>query len=105
MKREVRYKYMPKEKRKETKEKFKNTEYGKSKLGSLRRLTFEGVLCIVVGALFLVYAFGFSKQPYDYAMGGVLLVSGIGFTFGQRIIRYREYDKFIAETAKSKKRK
>jgi hypothetical protein len=38
-------------------------------------------------------------------MGGVLLVSGIGFTFGQRIIRYREYDKFIAETAKSKKRK
>ena len=105
MKREVRYKYMPKEKRKETREAFKNTEYGKSKIGSLRRLTFEGVLCIVVGALYLVYAIGFSKQPYDYAMGAVLVLSGLGFTFGQRIIRYREYDKFIAETAKSKKRK
>ena len=105
MKREVRYKYMPKDKRVEVRDKFKNTEYGKSKIGVLRRLTFEGILCIVVGVLYLIYAFGFSKQPYDYALGTVLIISGIGFVCGQRIIRYREYDKFIAETAKNKKRK
>ena len=105
MKREVRYKYMPVEKRRKTREKFIATEYGKSKMSSLRRLVFEGTLCIIVGVLYLVYAFCFSKQPYDYAMGGVLLVCGIGFSCGQRIIRYREYDKFIAENTKSEKSK
>jgi hypothetical protein len=94
---------MPKEKRKEVREKFKNTKAGRSANILLNRLFIEGLLCVVMGIAMLIYSIIDKMEWHYYGLSIVLMIAGTVFLFGQWFIRYAKYDKFIKEMAKKAK--
>ena len=105
MKSKIRYKYMPKDKRREVRTEFKNTKYGKQRCSVLNRLFVEGILCFVMGVALLVYSIIEKMQWHYYGLAILLTVCGVIFVIAQIVVRYMEYDKYISESNKKKKRK
>ena len=104
MKNKVRYKYMPKDKRKVVRNEFKNTKYGKQRRGVLNRLFVEGILCLIMGTILLVYSIVSHMEWHYYGLAILLILGGVVFTIAQVVVRHMEYDKYIEESKKKKRK-
>ena len=104
MKNKVRYKYMPKDKRKVVRNEFKNTKYGKQRCGVLNRLFVEGILCLIMGTILLVYSIVSHMEWHYYGLAILLILGGVVFTIAQVVVRHMEYDKYIEESKKKKRK-
>ena len=103
MNRKVRYMYMPKDKKKEVRNSFKNTKVGKSAISLLNRLLIEGILCIGMGIIMLVSSIIDRMEWHYYALAIILIVAGIVFFIAQWFIRYAKYDKYVEQLNKKAK--
>ena len=99
---EKKYTYMLKEQKKKVREDFKNTSYGKRKNALLNRLSFEGILCLIMGIVLLVYSIVDHLKWYYYGLSIVLVLGGLLFIIGSIVVRHVEYDKFINAKKKRK---
>ena len=105
MKSKIRYKYMPKDKRREVRSEFKNTKYGKQRCSVLNRLFAEGVLCFIMGIAFLIYSIIEKMEWHYYGLAILLTIGGVVFVIAEIVVRNMEYDNYISESNKKKKRK
>ena len=103
MNRKVRYMYMPKDKKKVIRTKYTSTKEGKNSITILNRLFLEGILCLIIGIIMLVYSIIDKMEWHYYGLSIILIIGGVVFLIAQYCIRLAKYDKYIEEMNKKSK--
>ena len=96
-----KYQRMNKEQRKNIKDKYFNTEDGKSMYNRLMRLIITGVIGIFF-SIYLIYSNYTTdgNNIWQYIMAGILIIASIIFILGSIKIRLKVLNKFALKNSK-----
>jgi len=92
----LKYYSLKKDKKKELKNNFYNTEFGKSIKNRLDRLFLIGI----IGILFSVYLFINPSNKWDIVTGVILVVASIIFLVGSFKVRIRKLNDYLVKQKK-----
>ena len=92
----LKYYSLNKDEKKELKNNFYNTEFGKSIKNRLDRLFFIGI----IGILFSIYLFINSSNKWDIVTGVILIVASIIFLVGSFKVRIRKLNDYLVKQKK-----
>ena len=92
----LKYYSLNKDEKKELKNNFYNTEFGKSIKNRLDRLFLIGI----IGILFSVYLFINPSNKWDIVTGVILVVASITFLVGSFKVRIRKLNDYLVKQKK-----
>lgn len=92
----LKYYSLNKDEKKELKNNFYNTEFGKSIKNRLDRLFLIGI----IGILFSVYLFINPSNKWDIVTGVILVIAGVIFLVGSFKVRIKKLNDYLVKQKK-----